>query len=102
MHNNANITKGKNITNKVCVVTGGGSGIGKAVAQSLPKDCTVIITGRNEEKLQKTADELNKEGCHIVVRACDVSKRSDVTSLAEYAKSLGEVKIVVNAAGISG
>ena len=102
MHNNANITKGKNITNKVCVVTGGGSGIGKAVAQMLPKDCTVIITGRNEEKLQKTADELNKEGCHIVVRACDVSKRSDVTSLAEYAKSLGEVKIVVNAAGISG
>ena len=36
--------------NKVCVVTGGGSGIGKAVAQMLPKDCTVIITGRNEEE----------------------------------------------------
>ena len=41
--------------NKVCVVTGGGSGIGKAVAQMLPKDCTVIITGRNEEKLQKNS-----------------------------------------------
>lgn len=39
-----------------------------------------------KKNFKKTADELNKEGCHIVVRACDVSKRSDVTSLAEYAK----------------
>lgn len=87
---------------KVCVVTGGGSGIGKAVAAMLPNEYTVVITGRNLEKLQKTADSLNKDGHHIVARTCDVSNREDVKKLAEYASSLGEVVKVFNCAGVSG
>ncbi|MCF0242026.1 MAG: SDR family NAD(P)-dependent oxidoreductase [Treponema sp.] len=87
---------------KVHVVTGGGSGIGKAVAAMLSKEDTVIITGRNLTKLDKTAEELNATGCHIKTTTCDISKLEDVKKLAEYAASLGEVSKVINCAGISG
>ena len=87
---------------KINVVTGGGSGIGKAVAAMLPKDETVIITGRSAGKLEKTVEELNAAGCHALAAACDVSKREEVRKLAEYAASLGEVDKVIHCAGVSG
>ncbi len=87
---------------KVYVVTGGGSGIGKAVATMLPKEDTVVITGRSLNKLEAVAEELNATGAHIVAKTCDVSKRDSVKELAEYAASLGEVNKVFNCAGISG
>lgn len=87
---------------RVHVVTGGGSGIGRAVAQMLPKDDAVVITGRHKEKLQRVADELNAEGHHIETAACDVSKRGEVAELASMATALGEIATVVHAAGISG
>jgi NAD(P)-dependent dehydrogenase (short-subunit alcohol dehydrogenase family) len=51
---------------EVFVVTGGGSGIGRAVAGALPKEATVIITGRTLAKLQHTADALNAQGYHAI------------------------------------
>lgn len=86
----------------VCVVTGGGSGIGKAVASALPHDCLVVITGRHEGKLQTVADKLAAQGAHIACRTCDVSVRSEVADLAAYAASLGRIVKVIHAAGISG
>lgn len=87
---------------KVSVVTGGGSGIGKAVAKALPKENVVIITGRNEKKLQSVVDELNQIGHNIVAITCDVTKRKEVENLAQYAKSLGDIQCVIHCAGISG
>ncbi|MBP5166895.1 MAG: SDR family NAD(P)-dependent oxidoreductase [Oscillospiraceae bacterium] len=87
---------------KVNVVTGGGSGIGKAVAAMLPKDGPVIIAGRTPQKLERTALELNAEGCRILTAVCDVSKREDVRALALYASSLGDVDRVIHCAGVSG
>ncbi len=86
----------------VNVVTGGGSGIGKAIALMLPKEDTTVITGRNLEKLNKVCEQANADGYHLVATTCDVSKREDVKKLAEYAASLGDVKKVVNCAGVSG
>ena len=87
---------------KVNVVTGGGSGIGKAVASMLPKDETVIIAGRTPQKLEKTARELGGQGRRILTAVCDVSKREDVRRLAQYASSLGDTDKVVHCAGVSG
>ena len=87
---------------KVNVVTGGGTGIGKAVAAMLPKDEKVIITGRRLEKLNECAEELNAQGCQIVPMSCDVSTREGARKLAEYAASLGEVDKVIHCAGVSG
>lgn len=86
----------------VCVVTGGGSGIGKAIVSELPKESTVIITGRSLDKLEKTADEFNKNGYHVIAASCDVSSRDDVKKLAAFAASHGEVKKVIHCAGVSG
>ena len=87
---------------KINVVTGGGTGIGRAVAAMLPKDEKVIITGRRLDKLEQAAAEMNAEGCQILCMTCDVSKREDVKKLAEYAASLGEISRVIHCAGVSG
>jgi len=87
---------------EVFVVTGGGSGIGCAVAEALPKEATVIITGRTLAKLQHTADALNAQGHHAIPLTCDVSNRTEVHSLAQRSAELGQVTKVIHAAGISG
>ena len=87
---------------KINVVTGGGSGIGKAVAAMLPKDEKVIITGRGLKKLEQAAAEMNAEGSQVLVTSCDTSVREDVRKLAEYAASLGEVDKIIHCAGVSG
>ena len=87
---------------KVNVVTGGGSGIGRAVAAMLPKDEKVIITGRGQKKLDQAAEELRAEGCQVLTMSCDTSVRENVQKLAEYAASLGDVDKVIHCAGVSG
>jgi NAD(P)-dependent dehydrogenase (short-subunit alcohol dehydrogenase family) len=86
----------------VCVITGGGSGIGKAIVSELPKESTIIITGRNLDKLEKTANEFNQNGYHVIAATCDVSSRDDVKKLADFAATHGEVKKVIHCAGVSG
>lgn len=87
---------------KVSVVTGGGSGIGKAIAEQLGFQGIVVITGRTVSKLENCVNELKAKGCNVVAYACDVSKRESVTELADYCASLGDVTKVVHAAGVSG
>ena len=66
-----------NITNKTVLVTGGGSGIGYATAKFLiEKGNRVVISGRNEEKLEKVAKEL---GLNYIV--CDVTDADAVRAL---------------------
>ena len=87
---------------KINVVTGGGTGIGNAVAAMLPKDEQVIITGRRMDKLNQAVEKLKAAGCAASAMTCDVSKREDVQKLAEHAASLGEIDKVIHCAGISG
>ena len=72
------------------------------MAEALPREGTVIITGRTLAKLQRTADQLNDKGHHVVPLTCDVSNRSEVRALAEKAAQLGRVAKIIHAAGISG
>ena len=85
----------------VVVITGGGSGMGLEAAKYTPKEKIVIISGRTEAKLQKALEELKALGLEAYAYACDTSKRESVKALAEYAASLGEIKNVINAAGVS-
>ena len=87
---------------RVSVVTGGGSGIGKAIAKMLGKETIVVITGRTKEKLEGCVTELKAQGCKVIAYACDVSNRESVKKLAAYCASLGEIIKVVHAAGVSG
>ncbi|MBR2283496.1 MAG: SDR family NAD(P)-dependent oxidoreductase [Ruminococcus sp.] len=85
----------------VCVITGGGSGMGLAAAKYMPKDKIILIAGRTESKLKAAAKELKDLGFKVYYKTCDTSDRDSVRSLAEYAASLGTVRNVINAAGLS-
>jgi len=90
------------LTNKTAVVTGGGTGIGAAIALALASEgCHVVITGRREDKLRATASQFSGEP-RILVHAADVSERDAARQLIEWAtQQLGRVDILVNAAGIN-
>lgn len=85
----------------VCVITGGGSGMGLAAAKYMPKEKIIVLSGRTESKLLKAIKELEELGYTAYAKACDTSNRESVRQLAAYAASLGEVKNVINSAGLS-
>lgn len=60
---------------KVCVVTGGGSGMGLAAAKLMPKDHIIVVSGRTESKLTKAVEELTAAGFTAYAKSCDTSKR---------------------------
>ena len=85
----------------VCVITGGGSGMGLAAAKCMPKDKIIVVTGRTMSKLENAVKELQELGYEAYAKTCDTSDRKQVRALAEYAASLGEIKNVINSAGLS-
>ena len=85
----------------VCVITGGGSGMGFEAAKYMPKDKIIVISGRTLSKLEGAVAELKALGYEAYAKACDTSERESVQELAEYAASLGEIKNVINSAGVS-
>ena len=87
------------LTDKVIVVTGGGSGLGKAMTRYfLELGARVAITSRNLEKLEKTAQELQLEtGGNCLAVACDVRHYDQVEAmLASVIAAYGRVDVLVN------
>lgn len=85
----------------VCVITGGGSGMGFATAKLMGKDKYIIICGRSVKKLDNAVNELREEGIEVEAYACDVSDYKSVEKLANHAKKIGKVTAVIHAAGMS-
>lgn len=86
---------------KVALITGGGEGIGAAVAERFVKEgAKVVITGRREAVLEKMAEKLPKGS--IRVCAGDVSKEEDVRRMVDTTVEFGgKLDTLVNNAGIS-
>lgn len=85
----------------VVVITGGGSGMGLEAAKYMPKEKIIVLSGRTVAKLEKAVNTLTELGFTAYAHACDTSNRESVRELAAYAASLGTVKNVINAAGLS-
>ena len=85
----------------VCVITGGGSGMGLEAAKCMPKDKIIVICGRTLSKLEGAVQQLKDLGFDAYAKTCDTSSRESVKELVEFACSLGEVKNVINSAGVS-
>jgi 3-oxoacyl-[acyl-carrier protein] reductase len=85
-----------NLNHAAALVTGGSSGIGRGIAQSLIESgARVAITGRDQKKLEQTAKEL---GAHPI--QADVSKEADVQrTMREALAKFGDLDILINNAG---
>jgi 3-hydroxybutyrate dehydrogenase len=89
---------------QVALVTGGGVGIGRAIAQALVRRrAQVAICGRRIKELEQTALELRKTGAEVIFSACDVTQRPDVErTVNTVVQNFGRLDILVNNAGVSG
>lgn len=87
---------------KTAVITGGGTGIGQAIAMAFAKEgCRVAIGGRSEDKLQQAAAGWRGE-LAILTHQLDVADRDSVRRFFEWAdKALGKIDILVNSAGVN-
>lgn len=88
---------------KVVIITGGSSGIGRAMAVHFGlKGSRILITGRNRTELDKTVWELAGKGISISAFQGDVSKEEDNKRMAEEAvRQYGKIDVLINNAGIS-
>lgn len=92
------------MANKVAIVTGGGTGIGKAIAEALAHSgAQVAITSRSLKHIEPAAAELTAKSLTVIPVQMDVRKKADIQrAVAEVASQWGAVHILVNNAGISG
>ena len=88
-------------TTKVAVVTGGGSGIGRAVALALAGDgYSVVVAGRRKEPLDTTAAEGSKLGARMLTVLTDVGDPESVKALfAKTLETFGRLDLLFNNAG---
>lgn len=85
---------------KVAIITGGGSGLGFAIAEKfIQNGITTIIAGRDKEKLSKAKEQL---GGLCYAMPCDVSDLASIPAFVEdVIKQFGQIDILVNNAGIN-
>ena len=95
------MTKGA-LDGRVAIVTGGGRGIGLAIAALLAEDgAAVVVSGRDADRLQRSAKELEAQGGAVLGVVADAARREDAERLVDAAKQrFGRVDILVNNAGI--
>lgn len=89
--------------NKVVIITGGSSGIGRACAFAFGMaGCRVVITGRDAARLAETAQELAARNITCLPVVSDVSQEADVKRIIdETVKAYNRIDILINNAGIS-
>jgi len=94
----------KRLVGKIAVVTGGGSGIGAAVARAFAREgAEVVICGRRVQALEATRAVIASAGGTAVVVPADLTRREDGVRLVEAIRTrFGRLDVLVNNAGILG
>jgi 2-deoxy-D-gluconate 3-dehydrogenase len=96
------VLKKFSLKEKSGIVTGGGSGIGKAIAKGLVQaGAEIVIVGRNRERLEKAATEIEKFGGPVIALQADISKIEEIKKVVDRAvKEFGKIDFLFNNAGI--
>jgi NAD(P)-dependent dehydrogenase (short-subunit alcohol dehydrogenase family) len=92
------------LTGQIAIVTGGGRGLGRVMAQELAAaGAAVAVVGRSQLHLDETVSELEKAGARALAVAADVTDRLAVERMVQQVEQqLGALDVLVNNAGISG
>ena len=92
------------LTGRVCVVTGAGSGIGRAIALGFAQQrASVAVIDRNADGGAETAARITGDGGRAVAVACDVADAASVGAAAQRTlEAFGECDVLVNCAGTLG
>ncbi len=98
------VPKEFSVEDKVAIVTGGGRGIGKAIALILAEaGADITVTARTTEQIEQTAKEIRQLGRKSLAITMDVTKEDQVKQVVEQTLSqFGKIDILVNNAGIGG
>lgn len=90
-----------NLKDKVVLITGAGSGLGKALAVAAGQvGAKVICAGRRKDKIQQTADEVNKAGGTGTSVEMDVTDLKSLEKGLKMAEKVGPIDVLINNAGI--
>ena len=89
---------------KVAIVTGGATGIGRAIAFALARDgADIVVADLNKNMAQETAGELEELGVTANAVICDVTKPWMIEKMGESTlERLGHIDILINNAGVAG
>ncbi len=92
------------LKNKVAIITGGGRGIGEAIALAFAREgAHLAVASRTQTELDQVAARIQELGGQVRAIRTDVSNRDDVTRLIEATlTTYGQIDILVNAAGVYG
>ena len=90
------------VDGKVAIVTGGGRGIGRAIALTLAEaGADITVVARTEEQVEETTEEIRKLGRKVLAIPADVSQEDQVKKVVEQTISqFGKIDILINNAGI--
>jgi len=90
------------LKDKVAIVTGGGTGIGRAIAITFAREgARVAICGRTLSKIENTAGQIRADGGEVLAVPCDVSDAQAVQSMvARTIQRFGGIDVLVNNAGV--
>src|SRR5438132_13139059 len=89
------------LSGKTAIVTGGGSGIGRQMAQALAElGADIVLCARKVERCEQAAAELSELGVRTLALRCDVRDPGEVQAVCERTmEELGRLDILVNNAG---
>lgn len=92
------------LKDKVAIITGGGSGIGKAIARAFVREgAKVVLAARNQANLDKTVAELQAVGGRAKAVQTDVTQEQQIIDMvADTMTTFGQIDILVNNSGIGG
>lgn len=90
------------LKNKVVMITGASSGIGKATAIKLAKEgASVVLCARSEDKLKNIKDDIEKDGGKALVVKTDVTKPEDFKrAVSQTLDEYGSIDVLINNAGL--
>ncbi len=86
---------------RVAIITGGSSGIGKAIAINLAKQGSfIVLVGRDKAKLKSVLDEVKKYSPESIAAPCDVKDKDKITALIRVVnEKYNAIDILINSAG---